>query len=322
MPGKSHGWRSLVGCSPWAALGAQDDGVTRGVDVHGPCDTEVQDDAAFQTDESSGEIVHLELLSIVLHATVGIVGVVRTLAEEGRLVAGNGQGLGIADGIEDHVQGVAADIAQSAQACGAVFDEGGTEGSGDASAAAAAGLDVVDVAQDAGLDDLLDHLHVLVHTGLEADGNHLAGLLLGLADSDGLFQGDAHGLLQQDVQAGLQRVDGALGMGAVVGADADGVQVQGLVGQHLGVVAVALNAFHAQVCEELLSLAGDQVGTCHDLNVGLLQVADHVSLGDPAAADDTDADLLGSVNIAGGLYIFETIQNAFCHFCFPPFILI
>ena len=61
---------------------------------------------------------------------------------------------------------------------GLLLDEGAVR---DAATTAAAGLDVVDLAQHAAFYDLLDHLHVLVQTGLEADGEHLAALLFGTA---------------------------------------------------------------------------------------------------------------------------------------------
>lgn len=144
--GAAHGAvPALGGGDPQTGFGAQNDGVTGGIHVHGPGNAEVHDDIAFQTDETGSEIVNLKLLGVFLNTALCVVAVVGVGAEECGLVAGNGQGLGIADGVQHHIQGVAADVAQGAQACGCVLDEGGAVGSGDASAAAAAGLDVVDL---------------------------------------------------------------------------------------------------------------------------------------------------------------------------------
>ncbi|MCL1926032.1 MAG: Hpt domain-containing protein, partial [Syntrophorhabdaceae bacterium] len=64
----------------------------------------------------------------------------------------------------------------------------------DAAPAPTAGLDVIHLAQRAGVHDFLDHPHVLVKARLEADAEHLAAGLLRFADGHGLLRGDAHGV--------------------------------------------------------------------------------------------------------------------------------
>ena len=135
----------------------------------------------------SGEIVNAEACGVLSSSVMRIGGsILRIGAEEVGGVARNGQRLRIADRVEHHVQRIAADVAQSADTSGALLDEGAVR---DAATTAAAGLDVIDLAQHAGLSTMrLDHLHVGVIAGLEADGQDLAALLLGAADFNGLVQ--------------------------------------------------------------------------------------------------------------------------------------
>ena len=88
--------------------------------MHGPGNTEIEDDTALQTDEGSCEIIYVESGGILRGIKFGIG------AQIVGTVAGYGQGLGIAYGVQDHVQGVAADITQRADACCFFFNEGAT----------------------------------------------------------------------------------------------------------------------------------------------------------------------------------------------------
>ena len=92
-------------------------------------------------------------------------------------------------------------------------------------ASAAAGLQVINLAQLARIDNFFNHLHVRAHAGLEADSQNFAALLLGPHHLYGLVKGDGKGLFQHDIDAGLQRVNGAGGMLSVVGTDTNRVKI-------------------------------------------------------------------------------------------------
>ena len=162
---------ALGGGDTQTAFSTHDDGITGGIQVHCPGNAEVNHNVTFQTDETGCEVIDLKLLGIFLNTALHIVTVVGVGAEECGLITGNGQRLGIADGIENHVQGIAADVAQGAQTCGSILNEGGAIGGRDASSAAAAGLDVVNLTQNAGIDDpfllvdlkLIDQLYFAIY---------------------------------------------------------------------------------------------------------------------------------------------------------------
>jgi len=125
------------------ALCTEDDGITGGVKVHIPCDSEVEDYVALESYECRREVVNSEERSVlgVLGEGLGI------CSEESGLVARNGKGLRIADCVEHHIERVASDVAERADARGLVFDKCRTEGGGDAAATSAACLDVVYLAE-------------------------------------------------------------------------------------------------------------------------------------------------------------------------------
>ncbi len=277
--------------------------------MHRPRDAEVEDDAALEADERRREVVHVEA------RRVGGVVVLRVRAEEIGGVARHGERLRVPDRVEDHVERIAADVAERADAGGLLLDERAVR---DAAAAPAARLDVIDFAQLAGTDDLLDHLHVLVHAGLEADGEQLAALFLGAHDGGGLVERDRHGLFQQHVQTVLQRVDRAGRVLRVVGADAHGVQL--LRVDHGFMVRVAAHALHAVPVEELFRLARDEIGARHDLHVRHFFVALDMALGDPSRADDADPQLSAHVFRLFGLrFRCELAQYLVGHCSVPSF---
>ena len=110
----------------------------------------------------------------------------------------------------------------------------------------------------------------------------------------------------------LQSVDSAGSVLAVIGADADSIQLLSL--QHSVAALVAADAFQAIVLAELLSLAGNQVSSGDDLNVFHLLVANSMSLSDPAGTDDTNLHLLAIVSATDFFdNALETIQNILCH---------
>ena len=178
-------------------------------------------------------------------------------------------------------------------------------------APSAAGLDVVDLAELARLADLLDHLHISVKSGLEADGEDLAALLFCLHNLNSLVEGYGEGLLEEHVYALLECVNCGLCVLTVVGADRNCVESEGLVVEHFLVGSVfGLDAFNAVLFEELCCLAGNEVCACNDLNVGLIEVSLHVRVCDPAASDDTDAKLPGGIDLGLNLS-FKGIKS--CH---------
>ena len=250
--------------------------------MHGPGNAEVEDDVAFQAHERCRKIFHAKARR-VFGRGVELIGalILRVGAEEVGGIARNGEGLGIADGVEHHVQRIAADIAHGADAAGGLFDKGTVR---DAATAAAAGLDVIDLAQHTAVHDALDHLHVFIHARLEADGEQLAALFLGAHDFHSLFGGDAHGLFQQHVHTRVERVDGGLRVGHVIGAVAHRVELFRL--QHGGVVRVIPGALHAPLLSERFRLAGDQVGQGDDFHIVHLEEALNMGFGDPAGADN------------------------------------
>ena len=113
----------------------------------------------------------------------------------------------------------------------------------------------------------------------------------------------------------LQSVDSGACVLTVVGADGNGVQLQGLVVQHLLVGGViGLDALHAVLLEEGGGLTGDEVGTGHDLHVGHALVGIHVGVCDPAATDDTYTEL--SVGVNNSLNLLTCVVKKRVHFFF------
>ncbi len=139
--------------------------------------------------------------------------------------------------------------------------------------AAAAGLNIVNSAELARLNYLLNHLHISVETGLEAYGNYLAALLFCLANSDSLFKSNSHRFFKKNRKTVLKRVNCAFRMGAVVGADRYGVKVHGV--NHFLVIGERLSLYLV-ILEKLFSLSGDKIGAGYYLNIGLLFVACNV----------------------------------------------
>ena len=262
--------------------------------MHRPGDAEIEDDAALKTDERRRKVLDVETRRVL-----GIV-VFRIGAEIVGGVAGGRQRLRIADGVEDHIERIAADVSHRADAGSLVLDEGAVR---DAAASAAAGLDVVDLAEFPRLYDLLDHFHILVHTGLETDRQDLAALLLGAHDLHRFLGGDAHRLFQKDVHALPERVNGRDRVLTVVGADRD--RVQFLVVEQFLVARIAAHAFKTVSLEERLGFAGDQVRARDDLDVLHLLIAFDVRLGDPSGADDADLQLLSDFLLFLDLFLFE-----------------
>ena len=72
--------------------------------------------------------------------------------------------------------------------------------------AAASCLNIVNSAELARLNYLLNHLHISVKTGLEAYGNNFAAFLFCLADSDSLIKSNSHRFFKKHRKTVLKRV--------------------------------------------------------------------------------------------------------------------
>ena len=88
----------------------------------------------------------------------------------------------------------------------------------------------------------------------------------------------------------------------VVGADGNCIKVKGFIVKHFLVGGVVgLDALDAVLFKESRRLAGYKIRSCHDLNIGLVEIRLDVRACYPAAADNADAQLAGCVNAFGGL---------------------
>ena len=118
----------------------------------------------------------------------------------------------------------------------------------------------------------------------------------------------------------LQRVDGGLGMGGVVGADAYAVQL--LVVDELLVARIEAHALNAELLHESLGLAGDEIGGGDYLDVGHLLVDQYMALSYPAGANDTYLELTGSIHGLGlhiGSELGHDLVSLVAHFKSPLF---
>jgi hypothetical protein len=159
----------------------------------------------------------------------------------------------------------------------------------------AADVGVGDLADDAGLDDLVDGVDEVGRAAaLEAD-LHDAVVLAGGGEHGFAFAHvGADGLLDVDVRAGLAGGDHRQGVPVVGGADEDDVQVLFL--EHLAVVAVkagvlllALLAGHDEVGGFFKDLLV-HVAEADDVDGGDLHEAEEVVLSVPARADQAGAE--------------------------------
>ena len=110
----------------------------------------------------------------------------------------------------------------------------------------------------------------------------------------------------------LQRIDGRRCVLAVVGADADCIQL--LIVDHFFVARVELVAVHVVFFAERLRFARDQIRTRDDLHVRHLIVLLHVRTGDPAGTDETNADFFAVIFDLGARRDgFLLISIQICH---------
>ena len=150
---------------------------------------------------------------------------------------------------------------------------------------------------------------------IKCNRNRLTALLFGLHNLDGFLKGYREGLLKQNVDSVLKSIDRGSCVLAVVSTNGNGIKVEGLIVDHFLVRSViGLNALNTVFLEELLGLAGDKVASCDDLNVGLLEVGLQMRACDPSASDNTNAELLCSVNYCLCLIALESVKICIiCH---------
>ena len=87
--------------------------------------------------------------------------------------------------------------------------------------------------------------------------------------------------------------------------------------QHGMAALIVVNALHAVLLAEGLGLAGNQVRGGNDLDVLHPLVLGNVRAGNPAGADDADADLSAGIHFLFFLVdALEIVKNVFCHFRF------
>lgn len=99
------------------------------------------------------------------------------------------------------------------------------------------GADGADLAEDAGADDLDDAVVVLAGVDLGADLGDAGGVLGGLADGLAFGDVEGHGLLEEEVLAGLEGGDGLDGVPMGRRGDDDGVEF--LVFEEFAEVAIS-----------------------------------------------------------------------------------
>ena len=185
---------------------------------------------------------------------------------------------------------------------------------GDAAAAQGAHLDEEDVAElavFAGLDEGGGGIAVAL---LEADGE-LDLVLLGGGDHLlALGRVHGHGLFDHRVAAGVAGVHDGGAVHAVGGANVDGVGLDDL--EHLLPVEEEGLAGDAPLLVHHVEALLENVDAGDDLELGNLLVRVQVRLGDAAAPDDGDAELLALVRL---LLAFHFGGYALSHFDLPSF---
>ena len=131
-----------------ACLGTKDQRVAGGVDVQCPRDAEVKVNAALQADVRACKIVNAEFLRKLLCFGFLVAVGFGVFSKIVGLKARNGNGLGIAEGIEAHIQGVTANVGKCANTCGILADKGILViVCGNAATATSSRLNVIDLAK-------------------------------------------------------------------------------------------------------------------------------------------------------------------------------
>ena len=162
---------------------------------------------------------------------------------------------------------------------------------GDAAAADEFDTDLIDVAETAIFDQLLDDVGF---RGLTADHADLEDFLIGVArgnDLAGEIGVEAHRLFEHDVLAGVQGVDGDGGVHVVGHADGDGFDFRIL--QKFLVIRVGDG--NAMAFGLFSKLVRQDVAQGDEFRVGDLLVGVRVNRTDRTGTDDTDFDFSAHV---------------------------
>lgn len=206
------------------------------------CPRAVQgDDRAVRADHADDGIVDV-VNAVVLrracpHVLVGVA--LHVDAELAEHFARDGFDLRVAAAVHDDVEVVDAPVDQRAAAGDFLRREGAAEAR-DRAVCAEARVDVVDVAELAVVDVLLDQVDAVVEAVDNADVKHLARLMLHLLHLERFLVRSRSRLLAQDVLACAQRVDRDRRVHVVRRADRDRFHFR--VGEHVVVIDDGLAA--------------------------------------------------------------------------------
>ena len=138
-------------------------------------------------------------------------------------------------------------------------------------------VDAGDLADDAGLEHLLDLAVARRIAVVEGDGQLAAGPLLGVDDLLALLDVDGHRFFTDDVAAEFHRAAGVLVVGAVHAGDDDHigfglgdhpVELVGLVGRHIGMIVTLFLEEHVVVVVHAALVAVAEPNQFGDILVG------------------------------------------------------
>lgn len=270
-----------------AGLGAEELGaVVVGVGlVGGPGGFEEDGAAAFEFDEGDGEVIDIEGGFGVDFAFAPGAGAEAAGAELGVGLTGDGGGVEFAHEVEAAVEGVHADVVAAAAAGVLALGEPGAD-AGDALAAGPGGFGVIDIAEDAVVEEGFGGLDVGAEAAVLSD--HEGDLAaFGLGDEFGGVGGaGGHGFVEHDVLAGFQGFESDLGVEVVREGDGDDVDVGAgeqdlVVGDEFGDVEL-VGGFAAAF--------GRDLGEGDDAGLGVLLKAADVVEADGSGADDGDVE--------------------------------
>ena len=246
------------------------------------------DDGAFGTDHAGDGIIHIISAAVIRrtcpHILIGIVFHILTQHAEG--FAGNGQRLGIAAAVHNDIQEVNAPVDQRA-AAGDGLGGKGTAQTGNGTVRTEADVNMVDVAQLAIINDLLDQVHIVVETVDHADVQHLAGLMLCLLHFQSFRIGTGCRLFAQHMLARPEAIDGDGGMDIIGRTDGNGLHFG--ICQYFMIVRDGLAAAIGR--DGLLGTLGENIAEIEDLSVLVLHIRGDMGIvGNGAAADHSNFD--------------------------------
>ena len=255
------------------------------------------DDRAVGTHDAGDGIIHV-VGAVVIgracpHAGVGVV--FHILAQLAERLAGYGFGHGIAGAVHDDIQVMHAPVNQRAAARDGVGGKRAAQ-AGDGAVSAEGDIHMVNLAQLARVDDLLDFVDGVVKAVDHADVEGFSALVLGLLHFQRLGIGAGGGLFAQHMLARPERVDGDDGVHSVGRTDGYGFHL-GIV-ENVVIVGYRLAAavfFHGS-----LGTLGDDIAEILDFGV----LVGHVG---------RDVGIVGNASAANNAYFdgFHNRQTSF-----------